>query len=241
MLQQEHTALQAGAVALQRDRDYLIKQLRMTQAELDFITGSKDMEPRGALRSCLPCNPKPATILNSAETGDGNSGPGHVECSATMRESVHGRPSQVQLAGGRKSIRAIETLKAALSDHVNGPFSSQASSALSAGMSHSPKLKLISCMPTSHAMLSREVRGLTVAENVEEMRESYQAAITKLKAHYARQIHELEQQFMKQSKACKLAIGNNGQSHPAAHNVARTSIQRPPELETNQAVLENMV
>lgn len=153
LLQQEHIALQAGAVALQRDRDYLFKQLCMAQAELDFITGSTDMQSLTALRSWVPSIQEPTTIQNSVETGYGDTGSGSVERSATTRHGLHTRLGQVHVAGGQQSKRAVENLKAALHDHVAGPSNPHANSTVSVGMCHFPHLDLIWRMQTRHAML----------------------------------------------------------------------------------------
>ena len=136
-LQQQHSALQAGTSALQTDRDHLIQQLRLTEAELEFVTGTKGVDFSCVLRRCAPCSIKVTCSLDLGEPADAiRKASHHMGCSAAQQR-IRGREHHSQGAVQRQTMRALSNLRAAVNGYSRDPADEQDDWTGRAGMWHS--------------------------------------------------------------------------------------------------------
>lgn len=139
-LQQQHSALQRGASALQTDRDHLIQQLRLTEAELEFVTGSNGVDFSCALRCDFACAPRSIRVKYSLDSGEPTDAVinalHHMGCSANTQQRTRGREHRSQGTLQRQTVRALSNLRVAVNGHSRDPADDQDDWTGCAGMLH---------------------------------------------------------------------------------------------------------
>lgn len=117
-LQQQHAALQAGAAALQKDRDHLQQQLRITEAELELLTGQCGSVTPGAPGNLGLLDVRPSSSPRALEVKGIDSVRQPKESHSSVFPACLTDADEIrQKAAEKQSIRAVASLKTALYDH----------------------------------------------------------------------------------------------------------------------------